>query len=253
MYTMRYRHGAPLSVRRPIYRRTYVRRFPVRRPPVRRQLSFSNKPADDKMTKQRLHENQYGTQYAISNNTSIPSFVTYPRLGGPSPNRSRDYMKLNRLRYKGTVTINNTQPDVTMSGETKIEGVFTMAIVMDRKPHVGPSGSLPKFEELFGANTFSHGSLDIAAHLKDRYYVRHVCKRVISMEKDSTILNLTGSMSLSSSRFTCWASFKDLNVDSCNGAYSNVAKNAILVYYCWMSDEPSRASTFVSFDLDYLG
>ncbi|ACJ73986.1 NSP protein [Corchorus golden mosaic virus [India:Barrackpore2:2009]] len=208
----------------------------------------------DKRTRQRIHENQYGVQYSLLNNTSSVSFITYPRLGGPEPNRSRAYIKLNRLRYKGTVNIECADPDVGMDpNRGGLSGVFTLAIVVDRKPHVGPTGSLPSFDDLFGCNLYSNGSLDISPQMKQRYYIRHVHKRVVSYEKDSIMMNISGNMGLSSPKYVCWSSFKDLDVDSCTGSYSNLAKNALLVYYCWVSNMPSKASSFVSFDLDYLG
>ncbi|OMO98114.1 Geminivirus AR1/BR1 coat protein [Corchorus capsularis] len=245
MYSLRYKRFGSVPVRRPLFRRSVGRRsFVYKRAPKGRTVTVSPKPHPDKLSYQRIHENQYGSTYAFMNNTSSVSFITYPRLGGPEPNRTRAYVKLNRLRYKGTVNIEHIEADVAMGvSSIKVEGVFTMAIVIDRKPHVGPTGSLPKFEELFGANVFCHGSLDIVPHLKDRYYIRHVYKRVVSTDKESVLLNLSGSMVLSSPRYSCWASFRDLDVDSCNGGYTNVGKNALLVYYCWMSDVPSKAST----------
>ncbi|OMO80904.1 Geminivirus AR1/BR1 coat protein [Corchorus capsularis] len=235
---------------RPVGRRSFV----YRRGPKVRVNQSAPKVQGAKMTRQRIHENQYGAQYALLNNTSSVSFITYPRLGGPEPNRSRAYIKLNRLRYKGTVNIECADPDVGMDpNRGGLSGVFTLAIVVDRKPHVGPTGSLPTFDDLFGCNLYSNGSLDITPQMKQRYYIRHVHKRVVSYEKDSIMMNISCSMGLSSPKYVCWSSFKDLDVDSCSGSYSNLAKNALLVYYCWVSNMPSKASSFVSFDLDYLG
>nr|BAW32356.1 NS ptotein [Corchorus golden mosaic virus] len=255
MYSGKGRRYSNLPANRTKYGRPVGRRsFVYRRAPKLRVNVSAPKSQVDKLSRQRMHENQYGSQYAIMNNTSSVSFITYPRLGGPEPNRSRAYIKLNRLRYKGTVNIDYLEPDIGMDpNRVKIAGVFTLAIVVDRKPHVGPTGALPKFEDLFGANIFSSGSLDITAHLKERYYIRHVHKRVVSVEKESVLMNISGSMGLSSPQYCCWSSFKDLDVDTCSGSYSNVGKNALLVYYCLVSNVPSKASSFVSFDLDYLG
>ncbi|QUS52921.1 nuclear shuttle protein [Muntingia yellow spot virus] len=135
----------------------------------------------------------------------------------------------------------------------KIEGVFSMVIVVDRRPHLGASGRLHTFDELFGARIHSHGNLAVTASQRDRFYIRHVFKQVISVEKDTTMVDLEGVACFSNRRYNCWSTFKDVERDSCTGVYDNISKNAVLVYYCWMSDIPSKASTFVSFDLDYIG
>ncbi|AFY22643.1 nuclear shuttle protein [Corchorus mottle virus] len=256
MYSIKSRRGGSSNYRRtysriPVFKRSYG----VRRNDSKRRLGNSNKAQDDcKMTAQRLHENQFGPEFVMGHNLAISTYITFPTLGKTEPNRSRSYIKLKRLRFKGTVKIERVHADVNMDGAVpKIEGVFSMIIVVDRKPHLGPSGTLHTFDELFGARIHSHGNLAITPLLKDRFYIRHVHKRVLSVEKDSLMVDLEGSCSMSSRRFSCWASFRDIDRDSCNGVYANISKNALLVYYCWMSDNVSKASTFVSFDLDYIG
>ncbi|UWJ07339.1 nuclear shuttle protein [Begomovirus caboniensis] len=235
----------------PTFRRVYY----VPRIDGKRRSSKTNKvPDEGKMVTHRIHENQYGPEYVMMHNTAISTYITYPALRKTEPSRSRSYIKLNRLRFKGTVKIESVQSDVNMTSSTpKIEGVFTLVIVVDRKPHVSSSGSLYTFDELFGARINSHGNLFINSSLKERFYIRHVFKRVLSIEKDSLMVDVEGTTSLSTKRFNCWASFRDADHESCNGVYANISKNALLVYYCWMSDTASQASTFVSFDLDYVG
>ncbi|QJW82791.1 NSP [Macroptilium bright yellow interveinal virus] len=235
--------------RNPVFKRTLSRTYGKRR------LSNSNKVNEDtKMSSHRIHENQYGSQFVMVHNTAISTFITYPSLGKTEPNRTRSYIKLKRLRFKGTVKIERVHTDVSMTGLTpKIEGVFSLVIVVDRKPHLGPSGTLFTFDELFGARIHSHGNLIIAPAMKDRFYIRHVFKRVLSVEKDTIMVDIEGTSTLSNKRYNCWSSFRDVDHDSCNGVYANISKNALLVYYCWMSDIVSKASTFVSYDLDYVG
>nr|AMW87014.1 nuclear shuttle protein [Sida golden yellow vein virus] len=221
----------------------------------KRRLGLSNNSNDEpKMAAQRIHENQYSPEFVMTQNSAISTFISYPNLGKTEPSRSRSYIKLKRLRFRGTVKIERVQSDVNMDGSSpKLEGVFSIVIVVDRKPHLGPSGSLHTFDELFGAMIHSHGNPRITPSLKDRFYIRHVYKHVISVDKDTTMFDVEGSTSLSNRRFNCWASFKDLERDACKGVYDNISKNALLVYYCWMSDTMSKASNFVSFDLDYIG
>ncbi|AGT57884.1 NSP [Pepper leafroll virus] len=203
---------------------------------------------------QRIHENQYGPEFVMAQNTAISSYITYPTLGKGDSCRSRSYIKLKRLRFKGTLKIERINPDVNMQDlSPKIEGVFSMVIVVDRKPHLGASGRLHTFDELFGARIHSHGNLVVTAAQRDRFYIRHVFKQVMSVENDSTMVDLEGVTYLSNRRYNCWSTFKDVDRDSCNGVYDNISKNAVLVYYCWMTDILSKASTFVSFDLDYIG
>ncbi|QDH06220.1 nuclear shuttle protein [Tomato interveinal chlorosis virus-2] len=256
MYPTKYRRGLMSSQRRgssryPVFKRSYAAK---RVDGKRRSSKSDNSHEESKMSSQRIHENQYGSEFVMAHNSAISTFITFPSLGKIEPNRSRSYIKLKRLRFKGTVKLERVQADVNMDGATpKTEGVFSLVIVVDRKPHLNASGSLHTFDELFGARIHSHGNLAISPSLKDRFYIRHVLKRVVSVERDTMMVDLEGTTSFSNRRVNCWSSFKDLDRDSCNGVYANISKNALLVYYCWMSDVMSKASTFVSFDLDYVG
>nr|AOT83463.1 nuclear shuttle protein [Sida chlorotic vein virus] len=256
MYPIKYRRGSSSNQRRGYTRNTVLRRsYGVKRSDVKRRTSQSSKSHDDgKISAQRIHENQFGPEFVMAHNSAISTFISFPNLGKVEPNRSRSYIKLKRLRFKGTVKIERVHADVNMDGSTpKTEGVFSLVVVVDRKPHLSSSGCLHTFDELFGARIHSHGNLAITPSLKDRFYIRHVSKHVLSAEKDTMMVDLEGTTLLSNRRFNCWSSFKDLDHDTCNGVYANISKNALLVYYCWMSDIMSKASTFVSFDLDYVG
>ncbi|ALV85595.1 nuclear shuttle protein [Pavonia yellow mosaic virus] len=256
MYSTKYKRGWSSTQRRnysrnPVFKRSSV----VKRNDGKRRSGNTIKASvEGKMVDQRIHENQFGPEFVMGQNSALSTFINYPELGKQLPNRLRSYIKLKRLRFKGTVKIERVHGDMNMDGSTpKTEGVFSLVVVVDRKPHLSPSGCLHTFDELFGARINSHGNLAISASLRDRFYIRHVLKRVLSVEKDTMMVDLEGTMSLSNRRFNCWASFKDVDRDSCNGVYANISKNALLVYYCWMSDIMSKASTFVSFDLDYIG
>nr|QVX19378.1 nuclear shuttle protein [Macroptilium yellow spot virus] len=256
MYFTRNRRGFASTSRRSSYKYPLARRsHGVKRIYGRRGPNIPHKAHDEaKMSVQCIHENQFGPEFVMAHNSAISTFITYPSVGKTVPSRSRSYIKLKRLRFKGTVKVERVIPNVSMDGTSpKIEGVFSMVIVVDRKPHLSSSGCLHTFDELFGARIHSHGNLAITAALKDRFYIRHVFKRVMSVEKDSTMVDIEGATTMSYRRFNCWANFRDLERDSCNGVYANISKNALLVYYCWMSDSVSKASTFVSFDLDYVG
>lgn len=256
MYSANYRRSRGTTQRvsysrRPIFKRPH---YLSRSDDKRRTNSTILPHADTKMIKQRLHEDQFGPDYVLCHNSAMSTFITLPSLGKHEPNRSRSFIKLQRLRYKGTLKIERGPGDTFMEGPTsKVEGVFSMVVVVDRKPHVNPTGRLHSFDELFGARIHSHGNLAIVPALKERFYIRHVLKRVLSVEKDTLMVDLHGTTALSNRRFNCWSSFNDLERDSCNGVYANINKNALLVYYCWMSDMPSKASTYVTFDLDYIG
>ncbi|ADV15534.1 nuclear shuttle protein [Sida mosaic Bolivia virus 1] len=256
MFPLKYRRGSLTSNRRsytgtPVFRRPYAGKRSAWK---RRPTSAPKAHEEKKLSAQRIHENQFGPEFVMAHNSAISTFITFPELGKTEPNRSRSYIKLKRLRFKGTVKIERVHADVNMDGSLpKIEGVFSLVVVVDRKPHLSQSGCLHTFDELFGARIHSHGNLAITPSLKDRFYIRHVLKRVLSVEKDSLMVDLEGTTALSNRRFNCWSSFKDLDRDTCNGVYANIGKNALLVYYCWMSDTMSKASTFVSFDLDYIG
>ncbi|AEF12632.1 movement protein [Sida golden mosaic virus - whitefly VEM Citra Florida] len=256
MYPVRVKRGYYFPNRRFTTRNTvFNRSIAGKRHDGRRRGGRSFKTSDEpKMSAQSIHENQYGPDFVMSHNSAISTFISYPDLGKIEPGRSRSYIKLKRLRFKGTVKIERVQSDVNMDGSApKVEGVFSLVVVVDRKPHLTASGGLHTFDELFGARIHSHGNLSITPSLKDRFYIRHVFKRVLSVEKDTLMDDVEGSTTLSNRRFNCWSTFKDLERDSCKGVYGNVSKNALLVYYCWMSDAVSKASSFVSFDLDYIG
>ncbi|AAL05283.1 movement protein [Macroptilium yellow mosaic Florida virus] len=252
----RYGQGSSYHVRRGYSRyQTLICSGAVKRNGVKRRDCHVFKVHDEtKLMDQRLRENQFGPDFVMAHNQAISTFISYPHLGKNLPNRSRSYIKLKRLRFKGTVKIQRVQADVNMDGlAPRIEGVFSLVIVLDRKPHLGASGTLHTFDELFGARIHSHGQLSIIPALKDRFYIRHVLKKIISVEKDSTMIDIEGSTLLTNRRYKLWSSFKDFDHDSCNGVYANISKNALLVYYCWMSDTSSKASSFVTFDLDYVG
>nr|AKZ17008.1 nuclear shuttle protein [Tomato chlorotic mottle Guyane virus] len=256
MYSTRYRRGFQSTSRRSYLRYPVFKRSTVgKRNDKKRRSSTQNRSHDEsKLLHQHIHENQFGDEFVMAHNTAISTYVTFPSLGKSDSCRTRSYIKLRRLRFKGTVKIERVIPDISMDGSIpKTDGVFTLVIVVDRKPHLNSSGCLLTFDELFGARIHSHGNLTISPSWKDRFYIRHVLKRVLSVEKDTTMADLEGTTYLSNWRFNCWSSFKDLDRDTCNGVYANISKNAILVYYCWMSDCVSKASTFVSFDLDYIG
>ncbi|QPM65638.1 nuclear shuttle protein [Cotton mosaic virus] len=256
MYPNKYRRGWSSTNRRGYARPPVVRRpSGGKRSEWKRRSSNGNKAHEDsKMSAQRIHENQFGPEFVMGHNSALSTFITFPQLGKTEPSRCRSYIKLKRLRFKGTVKIERVHVDVNMDAPgPKIEGVFSLVVVVDRKPHLGSSGSLHTFDELFGARIHSHGQLAITPSLKDRFYIRHVVKRVISVEKDTMMVDLEGTTSLSNRRFNCWSTFKDVDRDSCSGVYANISKNALLVYYCWMSDIVSKASTFVTFELDYVG
>ncbi|KAK8622716.1 hypothetical protein V6N13_117620 [Hibiscus sabdariffa] len=237
-----------------------VRKYvPTRRPAQVRQSLFNPRPLTDRLSFQTMHENQFGNDFSVPNNGSITAYITYPALGTLEPNRHRSYIKLNRLRFNGTTQIQSTQTDIIMDPSSptpfpRLNGVLSVMIVLDRKPHRDPgSNRLDRFDEVFGANAFSHGNLQVVSRHRERYKIKYMFKRVLSVEKESTLIKVGGSVSLSSSCYPCWASFNDFDIDSLGGNYSNLNKNTLLVFYCWMSDSPSKASMFVSFDLDYLG
>nr|AEI91369.1 nuclear shuttle protein [Cleome leaf crumple virus]AEI91371.1 nuclear shuttle protein [Cleome leaf crumple virus]AEI91373.1 nuclear shuttle protein [Blainvillea yellow spot virus] len=256
MYSGKYRRGDSSTQRRRYSRYQASRRsLVVKRDAGKRRTKFPQKFRDEgRMQPQCIHEDQFGPEFVMGHNNAISSFITYPTLGNVDPCRSRSYIKLKRLRFKGTLKIERVHADVNMDGRApKIEGVFSLVVVVDRRPHLSPTGCLHTFDELFGARIHSHGNLSVVPALKERFYIRHVLKRVLSVEKDSMMVDIEGTTVLSSKRFSCWSSFRDLERDSCNGVYANISKNSLLVYYCWMSDAMSKASTFVSYDLDYVG
>nr|QHB15515.1 nuclear shuttle protein [Begomovirus sp.] len=252
MYSGVYKRGRFSTQRRLNVSKRFT---PSKRHDMRRRSTKTNKAHDEpKMTAQTIHENQYGPDFVMAHNAAIPSYISYPCLGKTLPNRNRSYIKLKRLRFKGTVKIERAHADMNIDGSTpKIEGVFSLVVVVDRKPHIGASGCLHTFDEVFGARIHSHGNLSVSPSLKDRYYIRHVFKRVLSVENKTTMIDVEGSCSLSNRRYNMWSTFKDFEHDTCKGVYDNISKNALLVYYCWMSDTMSKASMFVSYDLDYVG
>ncbi|QBB20375.1 nuclear shuttle protein [Cowpea bright yellow mosaic virus] len=256
MYYNKNRRGFTTTSRRGYSRYPFSRRsYSVKRINGKRGSFNGNKAHDDsKMSSQRLHENQFGPEFVMAHNAAISTYITFPKLGKTEPNRSRCYIKLKRLRFNGTVKIERVHHDVNMEGLTpKLKVCFPWLWLLIVNPHLSSSGCLHTFDELFGSRIHSHGNLVISPSWKERFYIRHIFRRVISVEKDSLMVDVEGSTYLSTRRFNCWATFKDVDRESCNGVYSNISKNALLVYYCWVSDAVSKASTFVSFDLDYVG
>ncbi|KAK8575149.1 hypothetical protein V6N13_033616 [Hibiscus sabdariffa] len=142
--------------------RKYV---PTRRPAQVRPSLFNSRTLTDRLSLQTMHENQFGNEFSVANNGSITAYITYPSLGTLEPNRHYSYIKLNRLQFNGTAQIQLTQTDVIMDPSSpipipRLNGVLSVVIVLDRKPHMD-SGSkhFDRFDEVFGANAFSHGNL----------------------------------------------------------------------------------------------
>nr|UPN67863.1 nuclear shuttle protein [Cucurbit leaf crumple virus] len=256
MYSSSNRRGRSSTQRRSYSRRTAVKRhYTTSRLDDKRRTSNAGKVhGEAKMSLQRIHEDQFGPDYVLRHNTALSTFITYPTLRKSEPNRSRSYIKLKRLRFKGTLKIERVETDINMVGSpANIDGVYSIVIVVDRKPHLTSTGCLPTFDDLFGARMHSHGNLSITSSNKQRFYIRHVMKRVLSVERNTLMIDIEGTTTFSNRRYNCWSAFNDNDRDSCNGVYANISKNAILVYHCWMSDVTSSASTFVSYDLDYYG
>nr|AUR45008.1 movement protein [Tomato leaf curl Palampur virus] len=211
-------------------------------------------PISKQYTRKEICETQQGSEYVLQNNRYMTSYVTYPsktRTG--TNNRVRSYIKLKSLNLSGTFAIRSTEmmQDVDQSGG--LYGVMSVVVVRDKSPKIYSTAQpLIPFLDIFGSVNACRGTLKVAERHRDRFVV---------LNQSSIIVNTPHTNSMSKFSFrSCipktsmsWELFRFWNQDNCTGLYSNTLRNAILIYYVWLSDVPSQVDLYSNLILNYIG
>ncbi|AAP47120.1 BV1 [Luffa yellow mosaic virus] len=205
-------------------------------------------------TRKEISETQQGSEYVLHNNRYITSYVTYPaktRTG--TNNRVRSYIKLTGLSLSGTFGIrtSDVMRDVDQTGG--LYGVMSVVIVRDKSPKIYSTAQpLMPFVDLFGSVNACRGILKVAERHRERFVVLNQSSILINTPHCNTMKKFSIRNCIPRT-YSTWVNFKDEEDDSCTGLYSNTLRNAILIYYVWLSDVRSQVDLYSNVILNYIG
>ncbi|ACB44964.1 nuclear shuttle protein [Tomato leaf curl Palampur virus-[Jiroft:melon]] len=262
-YTTPRRSG--LSYARPFNGSRYVRFWIFRKsqPWLRRRsnLGFSRsatelfgEPISKQYTRKEICETQQGTEYVLQNNRYMTSYVTYPsktRTG--TNNRVRSYIKLKSLNISGTFAIRSTEMMTEVDQGGGLYGVMSVVVVRDKSPKIYSTAQpLIPFVDIFGSVNACRGTLKVAERHCDRFVVLNQSSIIVNTPHINTIKKFCIRNCIPKT-YTTWVTFRDEEEDNCTGLYSNTLRNAILIYYVWLSDVPSQVDLYSNLILNYIG
>nr|AZH68445.1 nuclear shuttle protein [Tomato leaf curl Palampur virus]QMV80612.1 nuclear shuttle protein [Tomato leaf curl Palampur virus] len=211
-------------------------------------------PISKQYTRKEICETQQGSEYVLQNNRYMTSYVTYPsktRTG--ADNRVRSYIKLKSLNISGTFAIRSTEmmPDVDQSGG--LYGVMSVVVVRDKSPKIYSTAQpLIPFVDIFGSVNACRGTLKVAERHRDRFVVLNQSSIIVNTPHTNTMKKFCIRNCIPKT-YTTWVTFRDEEEDNCTGLYSNTLRNAILIYYVWLSDVPSQVDLYSNVILNYIG
>ncbi|AAO25673.1 movement protein [Tomato leaf curl Gujarat virus] len=211
-------------------------------------------PISKQYTRKEICETQEGSEYVLHNNRYMTSYVTYPgktRTG--TNNRVRSYIKLKSLNISGTFAV-RTSDMMTEAGQTNgLYGVMSVVVVRDKSPKIySATQPLIPFVELFGSVNACRGSLKVAERHHERFVLLNQTSIVVNTPYSNAIKKFCIRNCIPRT-YTTWVTFKDEEEDSCTGRYSNTLRNAIILYYVWLSDVSSQVDLYSNVILNYIG
>nr|ABO13956.1 nuclear shuttle protein [Tomato leaf curl New Delhi virus] len=211
-------------------------------------------PISKQYTRKEICETQEGSEYVLHNNRYMTSYVTYPaktRTG--TNNRVRSYIKLKTLNISGTFAV-RTSDMMTEAGQTNgLYGVMSVVVVRDKSPKIySTTQPLIPFVELFGSVNACRGRLKVAERHHDRFVLLNQTSIVVNTPYSNAIKKFCIRNCIPRT-YTTWVTFKDEEEDSCTGRYSNTLRNAIILYYVWLSDVSSQVDLYSNVMLNYIG
>nr|UOL66000.1 nuclear shuttle protein [Tomato leaf curl New Delhi virus] len=211
-------------------------------------------PISKQYTRKEICETQEGSEYVLNNNRYMTSYVSYPaktRTG--TNNRVRSYIKLKSLNLSGTIAVRKSDVMTEALQTTGLYGVMSVVVVRDKSPKIySATQPLIPFVELFGSVNACRGSVKVA----ERHHERFVLLNQTSIVINTPHLNCIKKFCIRNCiprTYTTWVTFKDEEEDSCTGLYSNTLRNAIILYYVWLSDVPSQVDLYSNVILNYIG
>ncbi|BAC55519.1 nuclear shuttle protein [Squash leaf curl Philippines virus] len=211
-------------------------------------------PISRQYTRKEICETQQGSEYVLQNNRYMTTYVTYPaktRTG--TNNRVRSYIKLTGLTMSGTFGIRcselmtdvinpldfmalyrllssgiNHQRFIQLYNHSCLLLICLVLLV----PVVGLlRWQNDRHEKVCGAQSNVHTDKYASLQRMKKFSIRNCIPRT----------------------YSTWATFKDEEEDSSTGLYSNTLRNAILIYYVWLSDVPSQLDMYSNVMLNYIG
>nr|ATI23491.1 nuclear shuttle protein [Tomato leaf curl New Delhi virus] len=223
---------------------------PVSRPPT----ELFGDSISKQYTRKEICETQEGSEYLLHNNRFMTSYVTYPsktRTG--MNNRVRSYIKLKSLNISGTFAVRKSDLTTEALQTSGLYGVMSLVVVRDKSPKIySATQPLIPFTELFGSVNACRGSLKVAERHHERFVLLNQTSIVVNTPHSNAIKKFCIRNCIPRS-YTTWATFKDEEEDNCTGLYSNTLRNAIILYYVWLSDVPSQVDLYSNVILNYIG
>nr|ACN77069.1 nuclear shuttle protein [Tomato leaf curl Palampur virus] len=211
-------------------------------------------PISKQYTRKEICETQQGTEYVLQNNRYMTSYVTYPsktRTG--TNNRVRSYIKLRSLNISGTFAIRSTEMMTEVDQGGGLYGVMSVVVVRDKSPKIYSTAQpLIPFVDIFGSVNACRGTLKVAERHCDRFVVLNQSSIIVNTPHINTIKKFCIRNCIPKT-YTTWVTFRDEEEDNCTGLYSNTLRNAILIYYVWLSDVPSQVDLYSNLILNYIG
>nr|UIK24231.1 nuclear shuttle protein [Tomato leaf curl Palampur virus]UYS88351.1 movement protein [Tomato leaf curl Palampur virus] len=211
-------------------------------------------PISKQYTRKEICETQQGTEYVLQNNRYMTSYVTYPsktRTG--TNNRVRSYIKLKSLNISGTFAIRSTEMMTEVDQGGGLYGVMSVVVVRDKSPKIYSTAQpLIPFLDIFGSVNACRGTLKVVERHCDRFVVLNQSSIIVNTPHVNTIKKFCIRNCIPKT-YTTWVTFRDEEEDNCTGLYSNTLRNAILIYYVWLSDVPSQVDLYSNLILNYIG
>ncbi|ADU02168.1 nuclear shuttle protein [Rhynchosia yellow mosaic India virus] len=224
-------------------------RFKIR---VARRLSYGK--VERPLQFGKLCEKQHGIHMSLSSNRDITSFISYPPLSFDGDGRSRDYIKLLSLTISGMISARVVSGDQPMDNDIYRRGMFVISLILDRKPYIAEGANeLPSFEELFGQYSESYVNMRLLPSRQDRFRLLGTIKKNINCDSGAADVNVGKYIRFVQGRRTLWSRFKDPDPMESGGNYRNIATNAILVNYAFISMQHITVNPLVQFELNYVG
>nr|AEX15670.1 nuclear shuttle protein [Tomato leaf curl New Delhi virus]AVG22697.1 nuclear shuttle protein [Tomato leaf curl New Delhi virus] len=211
-------------------------------------------PISKQYTRKEICETQEGSEYLLHNNRYMTSYVSYPaktRTG--TNNRVRSYIKLKSLNLSGTFAVRKSDVMTEALQTNGLYGVMSVVVVRDKSPKIySATQPLIPFVELFGSVNACRGSLKVAERHHERFVLLNQTSIVVNTPHSNAIKKFCIRNCIPRT-YTTWVTFKDEEEDSCTGLYSNTLRNAIILYYVWLSDVPSQVDLYSNVILNYIG
>nr|QAB08752.1 nuclear shuttle protein [Tomato leaf curl New Delhi virus]USN24465.1 movement protein [Tomato leaf curl New Delhi virus] len=210
-------------------------------------------PISKQYTRREICETQEGSEYPLHNNRYMTSYVSYPGKTRVTNNRVRSLYQLRVDPYPAPLPCESRDVMTEALQTNGLYGVMSVVVVRDKSPKIySATQPLIPFVELFGSVNACRGSLKVAERHHERFVLLNQTSIVVNTPHSNAIKKFCIRNCIPRT-YTTWVTFKDEEEDSCTGLYSNTLRNAIILYYVWLSDVPSQVDLYSNVILNYIG